>query len=298
MQPNPNQLGPPPAKSPEAANRPMWYDESPVLPVIVQSQIAFYRDLPELLKSHSRQWVAYLGDQRIGFGRTGTELYRECLRRGLNPEEFVVLFVDHSALSDHDPIDLPFPVSAPVAARRPFMGTILRNLPFYDDPTIAVVRGQRLAILPRQIIVWVSLGPRGLDELDVRTPRFPAVLDTGFTDNFLIHEQQFRFFTGLQLQHLPSQQSFLITADRRVPVHVANVWLHRNRPGRRDDFSQGSPFLLDLHRGIGICQDADNYPRLPLLGARALRQVGLQVHLDYQRFRVSMRSPRRFWFFG
>ncbi|HPM81004.1 MAG TPA: hypothetical protein PLF81_09905 [Candidatus Anammoximicrobium sp.] len=45
--------------------------------MIARSQAAFRRDLPELLKTHYWQWVAYHGDDRICFGRTQFELYEE-----------------------------------------------------------------------------------------------------------------------------------------------------------------------------------------------------------------------------
>jgi len=48
-----------------------------VAPMIARSQAAFRRDLPELLKTHYWQWVAYHGDDRICFGRTQFELYEE-----------------------------------------------------------------------------------------------------------------------------------------------------------------------------------------------------------------------------
>jgi hypothetical protein len=40
-------------------------------------------------------------------GRTQTALYKECLRRGLKEAEFVVLFADNMALSDHEEIYIP-----------------------------------------------------------------------------------------------------------------------------------------------------------------------------------------------
>jgi hypothetical protein len=72
-----------------------------------RSQEAFYRDLPGLLKTHCRQWVAYHGDECLGFARTQTELHERCLRQGLQDGEFIVLFADRAALTDHDEIDLP-----------------------------------------------------------------------------------------------------------------------------------------------------------------------------------------------
>ena len=67
--------------------------QMPIPPMIQRSQEAFGRDLPELLKKRRGQWVAYHGDERIGFGRTETQLYQECFRRGLTDDEFVVRIV-------------------------------------------------------------------------------------------------------------------------------------------------------------------------------------------------------------
>jgi hypothetical protein len=86
--------------------------------------------------------------------------------------------------------------------------------------------------------------------------------------------------------------------DRVIPLYGANVWLHRNEPGEHDRFADARPFLVELHRGIGITTGADLYPRLPLLGARALRTGNLRVSLDYRRGRLSARTGRKFWFFG
>ena len=66
-----------------------------VSPLYHRSQEAFYRTLPELLTKHARQWVAFHGEELIGFAATQTDLYQECVRRGLREDEFVVLFADH-----------------------------------------------------------------------------------------------------------------------------------------------------------------------------------------------------------
>lgn len=124
------------------------------------------------------------------------------------------------------------------------------------------------------------------------------VFDTGFTDSFLIHEHQLRRFAGLRTEHLRSLDHQLRAAGRQIPLYAANLWIHPNRPGERDQFATATPFLLEVHRGIGITNAPDQYPRLPLLGSRALRQGELQVYLDYQKCRVSVRTPRRFWIFG
>jgi len=80
---------------------------APIPSIESQSMDAFYRDLPELLKKHSREWVAYHGDELIGVGRTKTALYLKCLGDGLKEDEFVVRFVHELALSDHEEVYVP-----------------------------------------------------------------------------------------------------------------------------------------------------------------------------------------------
>jgi hypothetical protein len=65
-----------------------------VPPLVEQAQKAFYRDLPRLLQERPGPWVAYHGDKPLGFARTQAELYRECLRRGIDEEEFVVQCIE------------------------------------------------------------------------------------------------------------------------------------------------------------------------------------------------------------
>jgi hypothetical protein len=61
-------------------------------PEIRRSQEAFRRDLPQLLRDKKlyRRWVAYRGDERIGFAGSEDDLYEECARRGLQEHEYVV----------------------------------------------------------------------------------------------------------------------------------------------------------------------------------------------------------------
>ena len=80
--------------------------ECEIAPLIATSQAAFRRDLPELLKTHYRQWVAYHGEDRIRFGRTQLELYEECYRRGLRDDEFVVRSVEAEMPDEIDPAEL------------------------------------------------------------------------------------------------------------------------------------------------------------------------------------------------
>jgi hypothetical protein len=66
---------------------------------------AFRRDLPGLLKERPRQWVAYHGDQCLGFAMTARELHRECIRRRLPDDEYIVRPI---APEPPDVIDNPY----------------------------------------------------------------------------------------------------------------------------------------------------------------------------------------------
>ena len=80
------------------------------LPMIQQSIDAFRRDLPELSNTHYGKWVAYHGDERIGFGRTETELYDECFRRGLTRDDFVVGRIEPGAFDPDEEIEVSMDV--------------------------------------------------------------------------------------------------------------------------------------------------------------------------------------------
>ena len=76
------------------------------LPMIQKSITAIRRDLPELLKRYRGTWVAYHGDERIGFGKSQTGLYEECLRRGLTRDDFVVCGVEEGVFDPDEEIEI------------------------------------------------------------------------------------------------------------------------------------------------------------------------------------------------
>lgn len=175
------------------------------------------------------------------------------------------------------------------------MPTIIRDLPYFEEEKSVTVRGRGYPVFSYQIILWASVTHKGLETLDSSTPRFPAVLDTGFTHNFLIQPDQLKSWAGLMPEHLKQLGQFRAYGEL-VPLHAANVWLHPNAPGERDQFSGAPPFRVELDLGIGICPiGMQRAPRLPLLGIRGLDRADLEVLLRHRR--VTIRTPRRFWFF-
>jgi hypothetical protein len=71
-----------------------------VSPAIQKSLDAFRAALPELLKNKTpeQEWVAFCGDELVCFGRTQTEAYQECFRRGLKFGTFIVWSIEPAAL--------------------------------------------------------------------------------------------------------------------------------------------------------------------------------------------------------
>jgi hypothetical protein len=58
------------------------------------------------MKKRRGQWVAYHGGQQIGFGKTKTQLYQQCLRQGLKIDEFVVRCIAPDLPDEIDPEEL------------------------------------------------------------------------------------------------------------------------------------------------------------------------------------------------
>jgi hypothetical protein len=85
--------------TPEVA-RSRFLESKPAL-VIRNSLEAFHRDLPQLLREHPREWVAYHGDRAIGFAASQVDLYERCLGQGFAEGEFLVQCV----VSEPDIVD-------------------------------------------------------------------------------------------------------------------------------------------------------------------------------------------------
>jgi hypothetical protein len=168
------------------------------------------------------------------------------------------------------------------------MTKILDRLPSTDTLGSVVVRGEQVSVLAHQIIVWVSLSPREALQLDEGSPRIPAILDTGNTFGFSIAEEQLVRWCGLSPQLLKVLGPIFIN---RQPLnrHAADVWLHRNRPRKRDAF-RNQPFRLELRDGIAL-YPADPLiltPRLPLLGLRAIDENQLRFTINGRKRTVSL----------
>jgi hypothetical protein len=176
------------------------------------------------------------------------------------------------------------------------MATILRRLPIPTTDAMAMV-GQEPVLLRRyQIVVWVSLVARSSAELGPLDRRLPAVLDTGHSHFFSIQWRHLADWAGIAPATLRSVGT-IRERGRRVPLRAVTVYLFGNRPGRRDADPGRPPFRLGTRRGVAVYEDGD-FPRLPLIGLRALTQNHLRLTVDGDRQTVSLTAPPHWWPFG
>jgi len=168
------------------------------------------------------------------------------------------------------------------------MTAILRHLPFREEADEVSCGLERVPIKPYQIIVWVSLTARPVVELPPTAPRLLALLDTGHNHNFSLQDRHLAQWAGLDAA-LP-RVGRIREGGRDLPLHAANVWLHPNLRGKRDAFSGAPPLLLPLDQGIAVYPGGSSFPRLPLLGLRALVRNKLHVALDPERRVVHLRT--------
>src|SRR5436190_23163524 len=131
------------------------------------------------------------------------------------------------------------------------MPKILDRLPILSRDDVAFVRDEMVRLKAYEIIVWVSLRVESALGWAAETPRFPAILDTAHTHNFSIQEQHLIRWAGLRPEMLRVLGA-VRQAGRRLPLHAADVWMHRNQPGQRDQLRAVPPYRLELPRGIAV----------------------------------------------
>jgi hypothetical protein len=165
---------------------------------------------------------------------------------------------------------------------------ILNRLPVAEKHYRLDCHGQNLEIKPYQIVLQVNISD---DETwDARTPIFPALLDTGNHHAFSIQQQHLRRWAGIDPRFLRLQGKVRV-GQRSATLHRARIWIHRNHAGKRD-LRGDKPFLLAVDEGIiAYPEDESNYPRLPLVGLRAILGSNLRLIIDGKRKHASLRSP-------
>ena len=75
-----------------------------------------------------------------------------------------------------------------------------------------------------------------------------------------------------------------------MPLYALKFWLHRNDSGLTS-ISSDEPFLFELPGGIAVYPVGMKYPRLPLLGLRAILSNNLYLTVDGGQAAVTLRTP-------
>jgi hypothetical protein len=139
----------------------------------------------------------------------------------------------------------------------------------------------------------VSLAARGVMDPS-RLPRFPALLDTGHTHNFSIREEHLRNWAGLGVDVLSLGMGEVRHQGRTFPLRAATLWVHPNEPGEWAATAGRPPYNLELAGGMLVYPTGSPFPRLPLLGLRAILHNRLRLVVDGDRGLVSL-GPRPWW---
>jgi hypothetical protein len=171
------------------------------------------------------------------------------------------------------------------------MPHILRRLPYGSDPVWFA--GGLHSVKKNQIIVWVSLNHmnRGWHP---RLPRIPTILDTGLSRTLMIRGGHLEAGAELRLDDMPVRRTVQLDGLNCQRV-AADIWIHSNIPGRRDDPTGQPPYRLRNSREIVICPDREERARLPILGLPVLAENGLILTVNGVRREIGLRTRFRPW---
>jgi len=173
------------------------------------------------------------------------------------------------------------------------MPRLLDSSPFPPHHTEVVLHDERVRLRPDQIVVWVSITLQRVKAPNPSSVPFPVILDTGHNHTFSIHERHLTNWARLR----PDMLNLLGTIrDRgqRLPLRAAKLWVHPNEPQSRERLADRAPFPLAAPRGIAVYPGSE-FPRLPILGLRAIAENELVLKVDGMRREASLRTPIRWW---
>jgi hypothetical protein len=166
---------------------------------------------------------------------------------------------------------------------------ILDRLPIPQTDRVVSVGTDYVRLKKDQIIVWISLTADDVVRWKPTAQVMPAILDTGHTHHFAIQNQHVVLWAGMQPDRMHALGN-IRHGNEKIPLYALRVWLHGNRRNEMA-LAGNEPRFLDMPEGIAVFPAAARYPRLPLLGLRAL--VGNQLYLTVngQRESVTLRTP-------
>lgn len=156
------------------------------------------------------------------------------------------------------------------------------HLPYLSEKSRIVVHDQIVEVKAYQIIVWVSISGQQNSLADPSLPKLPAILDIGNTHNFALTEEHLLEWGEIHPASLP-ELGRIRREGTQALLRRAGLWLHTDK----------ELFKLDINEGIAVCQG--DWPRLPILGLRALTNSKLQTFIYGDTKRVVIRTPPKWY---
>jgi hypothetical protein len=173
------------------------------------------------------------------------------------------------------------------------MPRFLDRSPFLDESRDIIFRGERVRIRADQIVLWLSLTRKRVDSPDPAAIPFPAILDTGFNYTFAIHDDHLIRWSGLRVESL-GRYGTVRDRGERIPLCAANLWCYPNLRGTQDRSEQKEPLQMSAFTGIAV-YPGGTFPRLPILGLRAIAENNLILKVDGRRREATLRTPFLGW---
>jgi hypothetical protein len=170
-------------------------------------------------------------------------------------------------------------------------------MPFPAEPFEVAVRGERIRIRGNQVIIWLTLTSDRVSEPNPSAVPFPAIIDLGHNYSFSILDRHLVEWVGIRPEALPVTGA-VRERGQRLLLRAARIWAHANVPGSRDRLADSPPLQISAPRGIAVYPSAGGFPRLPILGLRAIAENELILHVNGRRREASMRTAFRWWPFA
>lgn len=177
------------------------------------------------------------------------------------------------------------------------MPRLLDRTPIPESSSETVVRGERVRLRANQIILWLTITPRLDRPPNPAAVRFPAILDTGHTHTLALQERHLVNWAGLWPDALPVSGA-VRDRGRRVILRAATIWIYANQPESRDRLADRPPFRLRVSEGVAVYPSGVEFPRLPVLGLRAIVENALILKVVGLRREATLRTARRWWPFA
>jgi hypothetical protein len=172
---------------------------------------------------------------------------------------------------------------------------LLNRSPFLKESSEVTFRSERILIRADQIILWVTLTPKRITSPNPLPTPFPVILDTGHTHSFSIREEHLRDWAGIRFDSLPLMGTIRDRTER-IPLRAANVWAYTNERHSRDNLVEKPPRNLAAPKGIAVYPGA--FPRLPILGLRAIADNKLVLIVNGVKREATLRTQFSWWPFA